>query len=196
MTNNDILRRIRYVFDLNDAKMIEIFALADLEVRRGHIVSWLLKEEEHSYQECNDRMLATFLNGFITMKRGKKKGPQPKVEHTLTNNLILMKLKIALDLQSENVIAILALAEFDLSAPELSSFFRKPEHRNYRLCKDQVLRNFLMGLQISLRAKEENIPSEDNSPTEESTVKEASTVKEESIPKEKSSPYSKWSSRD
>lgn len=153
MTNNDILRRIRYIFDFNDAQMLEVFALAGAEVRRGHIVSWLLKEDDPSYQECNDKMLATFLNGLISMKRGKKRGPLPEPERSLNNNLILKKLKIALELQSEDVIEILKLAEFELSASELSSFFRKPGHRNYRACKDQVLRNFLMGLQIKLRDK-------------------------------------------
>ena len=153
MTNNDILRRIRFILDFDDMKMIETLAMANVEVRRGHIVSWLLKEDENSYQECNDRMLASFLNGLISMKRGKKKGPQPEPENTLTNNLILKKLKIAFNLQSEDIIEILALSDFELSAPELSSFLRKPGHRNYRVCKDQVLRNFLMGLQIKLRDK-------------------------------------------
>lgn len=154
MTNNDILRRIRYIFNFDDTKMIEIFAMADVEVRRGHIVSWLVKEDEQSYQECNDKMLATFLNGFISTKRGKKTKLQPEPEAALTNNLILKKLKIALNLESNDIIAILALSDFELSAPELSSFFRKPGHRNYRACKNQVLRNFLMGLQIKLRDKE------------------------------------------
>ena len=158
MTNNDILRRIRYILDFDDAKMIETFAMADIEVRRGHIVSWLQKEDENSYQECNDKMLATFLNGLISIKRGKKKALQPEPENSLTNNLILKKLKIAFNLQSEDIIDILALSDFELSAPELSSFFRKPGHRNYRVCKDQVLRNFLMGLQLKLRKKEKKRP--------------------------------------
>ncbi|MEH6636563.1 MAG: DUF1456 family protein [Halioglobus sp.] len=151
MTNNDILRRIRYIFDYDDSRMIAIFALAELDVRRGHIVSWLLKDDDPAYQACNDRMLATFLNGLITQNRGKRDGPTPEPEKTLTNNLILMKLKIALDLQSEDVIDILKLAGFQLGTPELSSFLRKPGHRNYRECKDQVLRNFLSGLQVKFR---------------------------------------------
>lgn len=159
MTNNDILRRIRYIFDFDDTKMIDIFALADLSVKRGHLVSWLVKEDEPSYQECNDRMLATFLNGLISEKRGKRNGPQPKPEQSLSNNLILMKMKIALNLQSEDVIAILKLAGFELGAAELSSFFRKPGHRNYRVCKDQVLRNFLMGLQKELRGSTNKDPT-------------------------------------
>ncbi|MFK8047829.1 MAG: DUF1456 family protein [Halioglobus sp.] len=155
MTNNDILRRIRYILDFDDAKMIETFALADTQIRRGHLVSWLVKEEEPSYQECNDKMLATFLNGLISMKRGQKEGDKPQPEWSLTNNLILKKLKIAFNLQSDDIIAILGLADQELGAPELSSFFRKPGHRNYRVCKDQVLRNFLMGLQVKLREEEQ-----------------------------------------
>ncbi len=114
MTNNDVLRRLRFIFDFDDATMIKIFALAGAEVRRGHIISWLLKEDENSYQECNDKMLATFLNGLINEKRGKRDGPQPKAEHSLTNNLILKKLKIALNLQSDDIIKILHLADYEL----------------------------------------------------------------------------------
>ncbi|MEH6517151.1 MAG: DUF1456 family protein [Halioglobus sp.] len=158
MTNNDVLRRIRYVFDFNDAKMIEIFALADLEVRRGHIIAWLVKDDDPTFEECKDHMLATFLNGLINEKRGKKDGPAPKPERQLTNNMILMKLKIALNLQSEDMIEIAQLAGFTLSAHELSSFMRRPGHRNYRECKDQVLRNFLKGMQIQLRGEEAELP--------------------------------------
>ncbi len=163
MTNNDILRRIRYVLDFNDAKMIAIFALADLDVRRGHIIAWLVKDDDPTYEECKDHMLAAFLNGLISDKRGKRDGPTPKPERKLTNNLILMKLKIALNLQSEDIIEITELAGFTLSAPELSSFMRRPGHRNYRECKDQVLRNFLMGLQLKLRGEKAEKPTKNPS---------------------------------
>lgn len=45
MTNNDILRRIRYVFDFNDAKMIALFALAEGKVTREQISDWLKKRK-------------------------------------------------------------------------------------------------------------------------------------------------------
>ncbi len=153
MTNNDVLRRIRYIFDYNDAKMIEIFALADLEVKRGHIIGWTRKDDDPAFEECNDRMLATFLNGLIIEKRGKRDGPRPKPEYKLSNNLILMKLKIALNLKSDDIIDLVEQAGFKLSSSELGSFTRKPGHRNYRECKDQVLRNFLKGLQIKYRGE-------------------------------------------
>ena len=163
MTNNDILRRLRYVFDFNDTKMIAIFALADVDVRRGHIIAWLVKDDDPTFEVCKDHMLATFLNGLINDNRGKKDGITPKPERKITNNIILRKLKIALNLQSENIIAITKLAGLTLSAHELSSFMRRPGHRNYRECKDQVLRNFLSGLQIKLRGEKADIPS-NNSP--------------------------------
>ncbi|MBE9527343.1 MAG: DUF1456 family protein [Proteobacteria bacterium] len=151
MTNNDVLRRVRYIFDFNDAKMIAIFAAADEVVTREQISIWLKKEEDEDYLNLTDTQMAIFLNGLINVKRGKKDGPQHPPEKRLTNNIIFMKLKIALNLKAEDVLAIMNLAEFHLSKHELSAFFRKAEHKHYRECKDQILRNFLKGLQLKYR---------------------------------------------
>ena len=109
------------------------------------------KEEEEEFQSLHDIKLATFLNGLIVKKRGKKDGEQPKPEKTLTNNLILRKLKIALNLKDEDLIQILKLAELNVSAHEISAFFRNPSQPQYRPCKDQILRNFLHGMQLKYR---------------------------------------------
>jgi len=151
VTNNDILRRIRYTLDLNDNKVIAIFSHVDYPVTREQISNWLKKEEDPEYKNCNDNQLAHFLNGLITEKRGKKEGPIPKAEKSLNNNLIFTKLKIAFNLKAEDVLAILGLADLEISKHELSAFFRKPNHKHYRSCKDQILRNFLMGLQLKYR---------------------------------------------
>jgi uncharacterized protein YehS (DUF1456 family) len=151
MNNNDILRRIRYTFDYSDSKMQAIFAQADLEVTRDMVCDYLRKDDEPSFLNCPDIDLACFLNGLINEKRGKKEGEQPKPEKELTNNLIFRKLRIALNLQDEGVLALLQLADFRLSKPELSAFFRKPGHKHYRECKDQILRNFLKGMQLQHR---------------------------------------------
>ena len=151
MTNNDILRRIRYIFDFSDSQMISIFGLADLEVTREQVSDWLKKEDDPAYQNCSDVQLAIFLNGLINKKRGKKEGPQPKPEKRLTNNIIFRKLKIALDLKAEDVLEILEMANVVISKHELSAFFRRPDHKHFRKCKDQVLRNFLKGMQLKYR---------------------------------------------
>ncbi|NVC96223.1 DUF1456 family protein [Vibrio natriegens] len=151
MTNNDILRRVRYTFDLKDSVMAEIFSLADLNVTDDQVTSWLKKEDDESFVELSDTELAVFLNGFINFKRGKREGEQPKPEEKLSNNIVFQKLRIALNLKAEDILEILQLVDFRLSKHELSAFFRKPENKHYRECKDQVLRNFLLGLQNQLR---------------------------------------------
>ena len=154
MTNNDILRRIRYTYDYNDTKMIAIFAQADIEVTREQVSSWLKQDDDPDYKACADVEFASFLNGLINDKRGKKDGPQVEPETRLTNNIIFRKLKIALNLKDDDVIDIMSLADFDISKHELSAFFRKAGHKHYRECKDQILRRFLQGMQLKYRSEE------------------------------------------
>jgi len=152
MNNNDVLRRVRYTFNFDDSKMIAIFGLGGLEVTRAQISDWLKKEEDPDYRKCSDEQLATFLNGLIVEKRGKKDGPQPVPETSLNNNIVFRKLKIALNLQADDVLELIRQKDFQMSKHELSAFFRKPGHKHYRECKDQVLRYFLKGLQEKHRA--------------------------------------------
>ncbi len=156
MTNNDTLRRIRYVFDFDDSKMIAIFGLADLEVTRAEISDWLKKDDDPAYVRCTDHQMACFLNGLIVDRRGRKDGPQRASEHCLNNNLTFMKLKIALNLKAEDVLEMVNQGDFRISKHELSAFFRKPGHKHYRECKDQVLRNFLKGMQLKYRDNKGN----------------------------------------
>ena len=162
MNNNDILRRLRYTFSYSDSKMISVFALANLKVSRDMNSSWLKREDDPGYKECNDKQMASFLNGLIIENRGKKDGKIPEAEERLTNNIIFTKLKIALNLKAEDVLAIMDLAEFRISKHELSAFFRKPGNRHYRVCQDQILRNFLKGMQIKYREQGEEIGSKDD----------------------------------
>ena len=153
MNNNDIMRRIRYTFDFNDTKMIELFASAELTVTRSQISDWLKKDDVEAYQELSDLQLAIFLNGLINDRRGKKEGDQPIPERRLNNNAIFRKLKIALNLKDEDILAILELAGMRISKHELSAFFRNPTQPQFKQCNDQILRNFLQGMQLTYHGK-------------------------------------------
>ncbi|MBN2530742.1 MAG: DUF1456 family protein [Deltaproteobacteria bacterium] len=155
MTNNDILRRIRYTFNYSDADMMNIFMLSDYSVSRETLCNWLKKDDDPEFEPCKDRMLSIFLNGFICKRRGKREGAQPEIEQQLTNNIIFRKLKIALDLQAEEVLEMLKNTDLAISKHELSAFFRKPTHKHYRECKDQILRKFLQGMQQKYRGLNE-----------------------------------------
>ena len=162
MTNNDILRRLRYTFDFSDSKMISLFKLVDVEVTREEISAWMKKEEDEAYVNFGDKQFATFLNGLIIDKRGRKDGPQPEPEKKLNNNIIFRKLKIALNLKDDDILAILTRAHLTISRHELSAFFRRADHKHFRPCKDQVLRNFLHGLQRTHRPDTEETESTDD----------------------------------
>ncbi len=154
MNNNDILRRIRYIFDFNDTQMISLFALSELPVTRTEVSAWLKPKDHPEEKELIDKELAHFLNGLIVDKRGQKEGEPIKTEKSLNNNQVLRKLKIALNLKIDDMVEILDLANLQVSKHELNAFFRKPEQNQYRVCKDQFLRNFLQGLQIKYRDKQ------------------------------------------
>jgi uncharacterized protein YehS (DUF1456 family) len=85
VTNNQILRRLRYAFDFNDNSMIRIFAHAGLEVTRAQVSDWLKKDEDPASTLIDDLELAQFLNGLIIEKRGRKEGPQPEPESKLNH---------------------------------------------------------------------------------------------------------------
>ncbi len=153
MINNDVLRRVRYALNLNDAAMMDIFALSDYEISREDLLKLLKKDNEPDFVSLTNSQLSLFLDGLITYNRGKREdSPTPqKINSELDNNGVLRKLRIAFEFKEEDMLHTLKLADFELSKPELSSFFRHEAHKHHRKCGDQVLRNFLQGLIIHFR---------------------------------------------
>jgi len=156
MTNNDSLRSLRYTFNLNDSKMIKIFSLVGVKVTREQVSQWLKREDDSDYVSMKGSEFSNFLNGFIIKNRGKREGPPPEAEKWMSNNLVLKKLRIALELKSDDIKALLALSNFPISDSELSALFRKRDHKHFRQCQDQILRLFLKGLQLKYRPEDPN----------------------------------------
>jgi uncharacterized protein YehS (DUF1456 family) len=73
----------------------------------------------------------------------------------MTNNDIMKKLRVALQLRDDDIIDILKLVDFNITKSELGAIFRKEDHPNYKPCGDQLLRNFLNGLVIHMRGPED-----------------------------------------
>jgi len=141
------------MFDFSDLKIIALFKLANYDASKANVRDWLKKKDDPLLKELKDRELAIFLNGLIIETRGKREGPQPEPEDPLSNNMILRKLKIALDLKTDDILDLFALVDVKLSKHELSAFFRNPGHKSYRPCMDQYLRNFLTALQTKYKNK-------------------------------------------
>ncbi|OAT47841.1 DUF1456 family protein [Proteus hauseri] len=152
MINNFVLRSVRYMLDLSDAQVVDIIKLADLTVTKEQVNAWLKKDDEPEYVECDDNTMGHFLNGLIFFRRGKNENfPAPEVETRITNNIVLKKLRVAFELKDVDMLDIFERADFRVSKPELSAVFRKPGHKNYRNCGDQLVRYFLKGLTMTLR---------------------------------------------
>lgn len=154
MQNNYVLRSVRYMLDFSDGHIVDIMKLADFTATKEQVNQWLKKDDDPAFVECDDMALGHFLNGLIFYRRGKdEKYPTPEVEKRITNNILLKKLRVAFELKDMDMINIYELADFRVSKPELSAIFRKPGHKNYRNCGDQLVRYFLKGLTETLRGK-------------------------------------------
>ena len=170
MENNDILIRLRYALDIKNKDMVEIFKLGGVEVTKEEVLKILTKAKEDSEEEevvedenhikCNNKMLESFLNGLITHKRGKQ-DPKPEQPADMepvaqqkdhVNNMLLKKLKVALQLTTEDMLDVLHDGGIVVSKGELGAILRKPGHRNYKECGDNFARKFLKGLAVKYRS--------------------------------------------
>lgn len=154
MINNDILRSIRYMLDLSDNKVIELIRLADPDstIGKEDVRAFLLREDEPGHVALDDPLMARFLDGLVIHRRGRDDSLPPRpAEKRLNNNVVLKKLRVAFQFTDVDMHRAFADAGFPLSKPELSALFRQPGHKNFRLCGDQLLRNFLKGLTLRVR---------------------------------------------
>ena len=155
MLNNDILRSLRYMLKTNNPDMVRIFALADTDISAEQLVPWLRKEDEEGFVRCPDVVMSAFLNGLIYDRRGRDESAPPLViERRIDNNIILKKLRIAFNLKTDDILAILTGQQFRVSMPEITAMMRNRDHKNYRECGDQFLRYFLRGLTLRVMPKQ------------------------------------------
>lgn len=152
MTNNDVIRSLRYILNVNDAKLVEIFGLADLKVTTEEVHYFLKDEEDPNYLRCDDLSMAHFLDGLIYYRRGRdeNKPPMP-FELPISNNLILKKLRVTFTLNEADMHEVMNDGGYNMGRAELTALLRKKGQPNYRECGDQVLRYFLKGLATKFR---------------------------------------------
>jgi uncharacterized protein YehS (DUF1456 family) len=154
MIHNHVLRSIRYMLDLSDQKVVDICQLAapGFAIDKAAAKAMTRKEGEEGFVECSDAVLAHFLDGLVVYRRGRddSRAPRP-VEKHVSNNVVLKKLRVAFELKDADMHEIFEASGYEVTKPELSAFFRDRSHKHYRLCGDQLLRNFLRGLTMRLR---------------------------------------------
>jgi len=147
ISTNEILYRIQKALNLSTEEMIEAYKLESYDIKLSHLETLLKRRLDKDFELCSYEELGLFLDGFVTLKRGpspKKSNKDEVVE--LTNNLILKKLRIALELKEAETEIIFGLADVELTKQQLASLFRKESHKNFKPCSDELLMAFLEGL--------------------------------------------------
>lgn len=146
ISTNEILYRIQKALNLSTEDILEAYKLEAYDMEPSHLLSLLKRRNDKDFMLCSYEELGIFLDGLVTLKRGPspKKNSDEAVE--LTNNLILKKLRIALELKEAQTEIIFGLAEIELSKQQMASLFRKEGHKNFKVCSDELLMAFLEGL--------------------------------------------------
>jgi len=72
LSNNDVLKKVRYALHLKDEQMKSIIEMGGGNASVNEVSAYLSGEESSSFRECTDKNLEYFLDGLITFKRGKK----------------------------------------------------------------------------------------------------------------------------
>jgi len=133
--------------NLSENEMLEAYRIEGYEMRAEHLKALLSKRVDPDFAHCSYEELGVFLDGLVTLKRGPSpKKPDNNETVELTNNLILKKLRIALELKEAETEIIFGLGDVILGKQELKSLFRKEGHKNFKACPDELLMAFLNGL--------------------------------------------------
>lgn len=147
ISTNEILYRIKKALNLTNEEMIEAYRLEGYTMEMSRLDALLKRRLDKGFQLCSYEELGVFLDGLVTLKRGPSPKKNEEAEDIeLTNNLILKKLRIALELKEPEIEIIFGLADVALTKQQLASLFRKEGHKNFKKCSDELLISFLEGL--------------------------------------------------
>lgn len=158
MTNNEVMKSVRYTFEIKNREVVEMIKAGGVELSVLDVVGLFKNEEEEGFIECPAEIIHAFLDGLILERRGPSDGPAKKFSTaTINNNTILRKLRIAFDMKDTDMIVTMKGVGFKISKGEINALFRAPTHKHYVACGDQFLRNFLKGLTRRYRPDEKAI---------------------------------------
>jgi len=147
MKINDILFKIKTALSLKSSEIIKAYSLVEYTMTEERLNNVLKRRQDQGYEEANYEELGLFLDGLVLLKRGESSNKVESDEVVeLTNNLILKKLRVAMNLKESDLVIIFALAEVVLNKRQIGSLFRKEGGKNFKACSDELLFAFIEGL--------------------------------------------------
>jgi uncharacterized protein YehS (DUF1456 family) len=147
MITNDIIFKVKTALKLSNSAILKIYELADFPMSEPQLNKILKKQQDKDFITCKYDELGAFFDGLIIFKRRASKNKKSSNETIeLTNNLMLKKLRIALELKEAETEIIFSLGEAELTKQQLASLFRKESNKNFKICSDELFISFLDGL--------------------------------------------------
>ena len=145
MHNHDLLRRLATALHLSDEDLTIMVRQAGIEASLPSPGALLLDPEEDGHQACDDATMVALLDALIVLRRGPRDGPPPESQ-ALSTNLVLKKLRIALNLHDKQMLTIFEQAGMHMSRNQLGAMFRSPNNKHFQTCSEGQLVCFLTGL--------------------------------------------------
>ena len=147
MEINDILFKIKTALSLDNTQLLEAYTLANYDMSEERLDSILKRRQDKGYTDANYEELGVFLDGLVLLKRGpNEKEVNSDEAVALSNNLILKKIRVAMELKEAELVILFALAEVTITKRQIGSLFRKEGGKNFKACSDELLMAFLEGL--------------------------------------------------
>jgi len=146
MKPSEIIKAIKDALNLNRSQMLHIYELEDFYISKDRLDGILKNSSKKGSINATYEELGVFLDGLIQYKRGKSNATNSDEEVILDNNLILKKLRIALNLKEYEIALIFELADFNISKSAIKDMFRSATHPKLKECDNKTLKAFLQGL--------------------------------------------------
>lgn len=151
MYPNLVLKRVSALSNLTNRQIANVFKKANKKFTSAEVDKWLVDEEDPNHQPLSKENLSVFLNGLIIHLRGAREdGFVPEPDMNLDNNMIFKKLKIAYEVQTDEIAPMFRAINRRITKNEVAAFLRGAKHSQYREMKDQYLRNFISALKKRL----------------------------------------------
>lgn len=145
MTHNALLAHLKLAFGLDDAALVRLFALGGCPLDDAAVAA---RQRTYVPDSLTYAELVALLDGLIADRRGPSTRPAPQGKTRrirYPNNVVLKKLRIAMDLKEEDTAATFAAGGLDLDHYAIGALFRQEGQSQFRACTDDQLLAFLTG---------------------------------------------------
>ena len=146
MKNSQIIQAIKEALNLNRAQILHIYELEEFPMSKERLDAILKNSSKKGSVNATYEELGVFLDGLIKYKRGLPKESSTPQDVVLDNNLILKKLRAALNLKEYELALIFELADYNISRSAIKDMFRSSNHPKLKECSNKTLQAFLEGL--------------------------------------------------